>query len=208
MIVIIDNHDSFTYNLVHYFEQFDDGLVVFQNGQITAEEISRLSPDLIVLSPGPGRPEKEGASHEVLEILSGKVPILGVCLGHQAIVEHFGGKIIKGSEPVHGKVSPMTHDREGLFRDIPSPTPVTRYHSLVADDSSMPACLEVTARSEDGAIMGVRHQALPVTGIQFHPESIMTADGFKMLKNCFEQAKNWQKQKEGGAADGKPISAL
>lgn len=208
MIVIIDNHDSFTYNLVHYFEQLDDSLAVFQNGCITAEEISELSPDLIVLSPGPGRPAKAGASHEVLELLSCKVPILGVCLGHQAIIEHFGGKIIKGAEPVHGKVSLMTHDTRGLFRNIPSPTPVTRYHSLVGDGSSMPGCLEVTAQSEDGAIMGVRHQVLPVTGIQFHPESILTAEGFGMLQNCYEQAKAWRKQREGAGTDGKPIPAL
>ncbi|MFD1032555.1 anthranilate synthase component II [Metaplanococcus flavidus] len=208
MILIIDNHDSFTYNLVHYFEQLDTEVLIFQNGEITAEEIGRLLPDLIVLGPGPGRPTEDGATRDILEKLSGEVPILGVCLGHQAIVEYFGGTIIKGSQPVHGKVFEMTHDRGGLFADIPSPTQVTRYHSLTAEASSMPECLEITASTSDGAVMAVRHRELPITGIQFHPESILTLDGFQMLKNSFGQAKAWQAAKKGGALDEETLSSF
>ena len=208
MILIVDNHDSFTYNLVHYFEQLDSEVLVFQHAEITAAEIEKLSPDLIVLSPGPGRPAKQGTTREVLEQLNNKIPILGVCLGHQAIVEYFGGTIVKGSEPVHGKVFAMTHDRGGLFEGLGSPTQITRYHSLTAEALSMPDCLEITAQTSDGAVMGVRHKELPITGIQFHPESIMTLDGFHMLKNCTEQAKAWKAEKKGGAADEETLSAF
>ncbi|RAZ81218.1 anthranilate synthase component II [Planococcus halotolerans] len=208
MILIIDNYDSFTYNLVHYFEQLDPEVLVFQNTEITAEEIDRMAPDLIVLSPGPGRPAKEGASRDVLEKLSSKMPILGVCLGHQAIVEYFGGTVIKGCQPVHGKVFGMTHDRRGLFAGINSPTQVTRYHSLEAQAASMPECLEITARTNDDAVMAVRHRELPITGIQFHPESILTLDGFQMLKNACEQAKTWKAATRGDAADEETLSSF
>ncbi|MDN7245320.1 aminodeoxychorismate/anthranilate synthase component II [Planococcus shenhongbingii] len=192
MIVIIDNQDSFTYNLVHYLEQFDSDVAVFQNEQITAQEVKGLSPDLIVLSPGPGRPVQSGATKEILLSLSCDFPILGVCLGHQTIVEHFGGRIIKGKQPMHGKVSLMAHNGKGIFEGIASPANVTRYHSLIADKAAMPDCLQVTAETEDGVVMGVQHKILPVTGIQFHPESILTTDGFQMLKNCYEDARAWK----------------
>ncbi|MCM3609916.1 aminodeoxychorismate/anthranilate synthase component II [Planococcus sp. MERTA32b] len=208
MILIIDNYDSFTYNLVHYFEQLDPEVLVFQNTDITAEEIGKLSPDLIVLSPGPGRPATEGASRETLEKLSRKIPILGVCLGHQAIVEYFGGVIVKGGQPVHGKVFGMTHDRRGLFAGIHSPTQITRYHSLEAQAASMPDCLEITACTNDGAVMAVRHRELPIAGIQFHPESILTLDGFQMLRNACEQAKAWKSTQKGVAADEEPLSSF
>lgn len=198
MIVIIDNQDSFTYNLVHYFEQLDDNVRVFQNDEHIEKQIEELRPDLIVLSPGPGRPIANGASKRMLTKLSGYVPILGVCLGHQTIVEHFGGTVGKGSQPMHGKVSTLTHDGKGLFKDISNPTLVTRYHSLVAENT-MPDCLLVTARSEDGAIMAVRHRNIPVEGIQFHPESVLTVEGFHMLKNCYEQAKKWKETNKGSA---------
>ncbi len=203
MIVIIDNHDSFTYNLVHYFEQLDPAVQVFQNDESFETQLEQLKPDLIVLSPGPGRPVANGASHRVLTTLSGRIPILGVCLGHQTIVEHFGGTVAKGKQPMHGKVSSLTHDGKGIFTDIPNPTRVTRYHSLVAE-SHMPTCLQVTARSEDGAIMGVRHQTLPVEGIQFHPESVLTVDGFQLLKNSYELAKAWKQAHKGGLGHVKP----
>src|SRR5690606_771095 len=145
MIVIIDNHDSFTYNLVHYLEQFDPEVAVFQNGQITAEEVKKLSPDLIVLSPGPGRPVQSGATKEILCSLTEEFPILGVCLGHHTIIEHFGGRIIQGHQPMHGKVSLITHDGKGVFAGIASPAKVTRYHSLVADNTQFPECLIITA---------------------------------------------------------------
>ena len=204
MIIIIDNQDSFTYNLVHYFEQLDPAVLVFQNGELTAKKIEGLMPELVVLSPGPGRPIPRGASEEVLTKLSGKVPILGVCLGHQTIIEHFGGQIVKGSQPMHGKVSILTHDGEGLFKGISNPTAVTRYHSLVAQEP-LPECLSITARSNDGAIMAVRHHTLPIEGIQFHPESILTVEGFAMLKNSYELAKQWKENNKGGADFAEPL---
>ncbi|HSP21212.1 MAG TPA: aminodeoxychorismate/anthranilate synthase component II [Planococcus sp. (in: firmicutes)] len=208
MIVVIDNHDSFTYNLVHYFRQFDPDVRVFQNGETGAAELKGLAPDLLVLSPGPGRPVQQGATHEALESLSGIIPILGVCLGHQTLIEHFGGRIIKGQQPMHGKVSLITHDGRGLFKGISSPAKVTRYHSLIADKESMPACLKVTALSEDGVVMAVQHSEWPVAGIQFHPESILTADGFAMLKNCFDDALAWKHAKQGGAINEQPLPSV
>lgn len=208
MIVIIDNHDSFTYNLVHYLEQIAGEVRVFQNDEITAEAVKQLGPELIVLSPGPGRPAEGGATRDVLANLSGDIPILGVCLGHQAIVEFFGGRVVKGKQPVHGKVSEMTHDRRGLFVGIESPTRITRYHSLVAEGASMPACLEISGETEDGAIMGIRHRTLPVAGIQFHPESIMTKEGYKMLENYYGQARSWNAQKREGDLNGQSLSSL
>lgn len=208
MIIIIDNQDSFTYNLVHYFEQLDQTVLVFQNDELTAKQIENLMPDLIVLSPGPGRPAAKGASREVLTELNGKIPILGVCLGHQTIIEHFGGRVVKGSQPMHGKVSLMTHDSTGLFAGISNPTTVTRYHSLAAEEVTLPDCLAVTARSEDGAVMAVRHLELPIEGIQFHPESIMTAEGFHMLKNSYRLAKQWKENQKGGAGHAEPSSIV
>ncbi|MCJ1907633.1 anthranilate synthase component II [Planococcus ruber] len=201
MIIVIDNHDSFTYNLVHYLEQFDAALLVFQNEQITAAEIIKLAPDLIVLSPGPGRPKQTGATGEVLSELSMEVPILGVCLGHQTIIEYFGGTVVKGQQPMHGKVSLINHNETGVFAGVASPTSVARYHSLVADAASLPEFLEVTAKTEDGVVMGIRHRSLPITGIQFHPESVKTLEGFQMLKNCYEQAVAWKKDRQGESAD-------
>ena len=205
MIIIIDNQDSFTYNLVHYFEQLNQTVLVFQNDELTAQQIEKFMPDLIVLSPGPGRPGESGATREVLTELSGRIPILGVCLGHQTIIEHFGGRIVKGSQPMHGKVSVLMHNGDGLFTGISNPTTVTRYHSLVAEEGTLPGCLSVTARSEDGAIMAVRHQNLPIEGIQFHPESILTMEGFHMLKNSYEFAKQWKENQKGGAGHAEPL---
>ncbi|MGH2316288.1 anthranilate synthase component II [Planococcus sp. SE5232] len=207
MIIIIDNQDSFTYNLVHYFEQLDPAVLVFQNGELTGKQIENLKPDLIVLSPGPGRPVADGASKEVLRELSGRIPVLGVCLGHQTIIEHFGGRIAKGNRPMHGKVSMLTHNGDGLFKGIPNPTAVTRYHSLVAEEP-LPDCLSVTAYSEDGVIMAVHHRYLPVEGIQFHPESILTSEGFNMLKNSYELAKQWKENNKGGAGHAKPLPTV
>ncbi|TWT04691.1 aminodeoxychorismate/anthranilate synthase component II [Planomicrobium sp. CPCC 101079] len=204
MIVIIDNHDSFTYNLVQYFLQIDSAVLVYQDGEISTEAIEKLNPDLLVLSPGPGKPRQS----EILQKLSRCLPILGVCLGHQTIVEHFGGTVIKGQQPVHGKISLVHHEGDGLFAGIPNPTPVVRYHSLAADDEKMPKILAVTARSEDGVIMAVRHKTLPVAGIQFHPESILTRDGFEMLRNAYDQAVQWKKNSVGGLAHGESLSAV
>lgn len=208
MIVIIDNHDSFTYNLVHYLEQIAGEVRVFQNDAITAKAVRELEPELIVLSPGPGRPGKSGATRDVLANLSRDIPILGVCLGHQAIVEFFGGRVVKGQQPMHGKTAAMSHDGRGLFEGIDSPTRITRYHSLVAERASVPACLEISCETEDGAVMGVRHRELPVAGIQFHPESIMTAEGYKMLENCYNQAASWNARKREGEANGQSLSSF
>lgn len=204
MIVIIDNQDSFTYNLVQYFLQIDPIVSVFQTNEITISEIKKISPDLLVLSPGPGKPHPS----EILQTLSGQIPILGVCLGHQTIVEHFGGKVLKGLQPVHGKLSVVSHDGSSIFKDVPNPTPVVRYHSLVADEEAMPASLLVTARSEDGCIMAVQHRTMPITGIQFHPESILTHDGFLMLKNAYAQAIEWNTKFSGGTVYGEPLSPI
>ena len=208
MIVIIDNHDSFTYNLVHYLEQIAGEVRVFQNADITAQAVKELEPELIVLSPGPGRPAEVGATRDILANLSSDIPVLGVCLGHQAIVEFFGGRIIKGHQPMHGKTAAMSHDGRGLFVGIESPTRITRYHSLVAERASLPASLEISCETEDGAIMGVRHRDLPVAGIQFHPESIMTKAGYKMLENYYRQAKFWNARKREGETNGQSLSSL
>lgn len=208
MIVIIDNYDSFTYNLVHYFEKLDPVIHVFQNNQLTAEEVRKLNPDLIVFSPGPGKPEFTNAGREILDKLSSWIPILGVCLGHQLIIEYFGGKVSKTNLPMHGKISSIMHNQKEIFEGIPNPTEVTRYHSLAAEEATLPACLKVTSRSEDGTIMGVSHLSLPVTGIQFHPESVTTPEGFQMLKNYYQFAKQWKNGRTGGNKSEKPLSAV
>jgi anthranilate synthase/aminodeoxychorismate synthase-like glutamine amidotransferase len=208
MILIIDNDDSFTYNLVQSFLQLTPQVEVFQKDAITIHEIQQLSPELVVLSPGPGRPSDAGVSRDVLESLSLQIPVLGVCLGHQTIIEHFGGRVDKGSKPMHGKVSPICHNGQGIFANIPNPTSVTRYHSLAAVQSAWPECLVITARSDDGAVMALQHRTLPVTGIQFHPESILTIDGFQMLRNCFQEAVAWKKKKTGGLDNENSISAI
>lgn len=194
MIIVIDHEDSFTYNLVHYFQRFDEHVAVYQSGAITTEEIRQLDPELIVLSPGPGHPPADGTARAVLRELCGTFPVLGVCLGHQVIVEHFGGRVVKGDQPVHGKVFEIMHERSGLFAGISTPTPVARYHSLVAERALLPDVLHVTAQTSEGEVMGIRHKELPVTGIQFHPESIATAEGFVMLQNAYEQAKAWKRR--------------
>ncbi|MGB6780265.1 anthranilate synthase component II [Planococcus citreus] len=207
MIVIIDHYDSFTYNLVHYFERLGARVEVFQNDRAVLQDIEALSPELIVLSPGPGKPLQPGVGKLALEQLGGTVPILGVCLGHQSIVAFYGGKVRKGAQPVHGKVSEVVHSGQGVFAGLSSPTPVVRYHSLVAEIDTLPDILEVTATAEDGSIMGVRHKELPVEGIQFHPESILTKDGFQMLVTAYQNAQLWNREKKGGAHDG-PLSAV
>lgn len=189
MIVMIDNYDSFTYNLYQYMKQIDSDVLVFRNDEITIPDMETISPDMILLSPGPGNPKESGISNEVLSHFYKKIPILGVCLGHQMIIEVFGGKVIKGEQPMHGKVTPIVHDGKTVFSKVPSPTQVTRYHSLVADPKCIPNCLEVSAWADDGTIMAVRHKDYIVEGIQFHPESIMTEAGFQMLENFIIQVK-------------------
>jgi len=183
MILVIDNYDSFTYNLVQYLGELGQQVVVRRNDRITISEIEALAPDRLVLSPGPCTPSEAGVSVESVRHFSGKFPILGVCLGHQSVAQAFGGRIIRASEPVHGKTSMISHDSETIFSRLPNPFVATRYHSLIVDKASLPRCLEVTARSEDGLIMGLRHEVLPVFGVQFHPESILTEAGHDLLRN-------------------------
>lgn len=184
MILMIDNYDSFTYNLVQYFAELGAPMQVFRNDAITIEEIVNLKPQRIVISPGPSNPEHAGVSVDVIKVFAGKIPLLGVCLGHQAIGYAFGGKIIRAGKLMHGKTSRIRHDGKDLFKGLSNPFDATRYHSLVIEESTIPSCLEITARSEDdNEIMGVRHTSLPVWGVQFHPESILTKEGKKLLKN-------------------------
>ncbi len=183
MIVIIDHYDSFTYNLYQYITEIAGDVLVFRHDEVTVQELEKLSPSAIVLSPGPGNPTESGISKAVLQRFYQEIPILGICLGHQVIIEWFGGEVQKGEVPVHGKTSLIQHDAQKIFKDIPSPTRVTRYHSLVA--TTIPSCLHISSRSEDGAVMAVRHDTYRIEGIQFHPESILTEHGYKMLENFF-----------------------
>lgn len=184
MIIVIDNYDSFTYNLVQYLGEMGNELRVFRNNRVTLEEIDALKPSHIVISPGPGTPNDAGVSEKVVQLFHKTIPILGVCLGHQAIGEVFGGKIVRAPSLMHGKTSPILHDSKTVFKGLPQGFPATRYHSLVVTD--VPACLEVSAQTKDGVVMGLRHRNYPVEGIQFHPESIMTVVGKQLLANFME----------------------
>jgi anthranilate synthase component 2 len=183
VLLMIDNYDSFTYNLVQYFGELGADVHVYRNDAITVDQIAIWQPERIVISPGPCTPNEAGISVPVIQRFAGRIPILGVCLGHQAIGQAFGGRIVRAQRVMHGKVSAVTHDGRGVFAGIPSPLTVTRYHSLAIERSSLPACLEVTAESEDGEIMAVRHRALAVEGVQFHPEAILTEHGHALLQN-------------------------
>jgi anthranilate synthase component 2 len=183
MLLMIDNYDSFTYNLVQYFGELGADVRVFRNDQITVAEIEKLKPDHIVISPGPCTPNEAGVSVETIQKLAGKIPILGVCLGHQSIGQAFGGRIVRAKQLMHGKTSLIHHKGQGVFHGLPTPFEATRYHSLVIERESCPSVLEITAWTEDGEIMGVRHKSLAVEGVQFHPESILTQHGHAMLAN-------------------------
>jgi para-aminobenzoate synthetase component II len=186
MILMIDNYDSFTYNLVQYLGELGEELVVKRNDEITLEEIEAMAPTYLMISPGPCTPNEAGISLKAIEYFAGKMPILGVCLGHQAIAQVFGGEVIRAKTLMHGKTSSITHEGLGLFNDLPSPIDVTRYHSLIVDESSFPNQLQVTAWTSDGEIMALKHKTLPIEGVQFHPESIMSQFGKEMLKNFLE----------------------
>jgi len=183
MIVMIDNYDSFTYNLVQYFGELGETVKVFRNDKITVEAIRKLQPEKIVVSPGPGAPEGAGISCEVIRILSRTVPVLGVCLGHQCIGYVFGGKVVRAKRLMHGKQSEIYHNKKTIFKGVSNPFLATRYHSLIVENSSLPHCLEVIAATKENEIMAIKHRALPVWGLQFHPESIITEEGKKILKN-------------------------
>jgi para-aminobenzoate synthetase component II len=183
MILVIDNYDSFTFNLVQYLGEMGQELKVFRNDAITMDRIAELVPNRIVISPGPGRPENSGIIIDVIKNFSGKIPILGVCLGHQAIGAAFGGDVVSAPEIMHGKTSEIFHDGRTIFNGLPSPFRATRYHSLVVSPETLPDCLEISARTADGVIMGLRHREMLVEGVQFHPESILTDTGMKLLSN-------------------------
>ena len=183
MLLMIDNYDSFTFNLVQYFSELGEEVVVKRNDEISVVDIAKLSPRRIVISPGPCAPLQAGISVATVEKFAGKIPILGVCLGHQCIGQAFGGRIIHAQTLMHGKTSQMTHTGAGVFAGLPSPYRITRYHSLAIERSTKPDCLDVTAWTDDGEIMGVRHKTLPIEGVQFHPESIMTEHCHALLKN-------------------------
>ena len=186
MLLMIDNYDSFTYNIVQYFGELGEEVRTVRNDEITIDEIARLAPDRICISPGPKAPSDAGVSVDVIKHFKGKLPILGVCLGHQAIGEAFGGKIVRAKQVMHGKTSLIAHTGVGVFKDIPSPFTVIRYHSLAIERATLPDCLEVTAWTDDGEIMGVRHKEYDIQGVQFHPESILSEHGHKLLKNFLE----------------------
>ncbi len=183
MLLMIDNYDSFTYNLVQYFSELGEKVVVYRNDKITLKEIKKLNPKRIVISPGPGTPQESGISNEIIRELSGKLPILGVCLGHQCIGYVFGGVVSRAKKIMHGKVSEIYHRNKDLFKGIKNPFPATRYHSLLVQRGSFPSALEITAWTQDKEIMGLRHKTHKTFGVQFHPESILTTSGKQILKN-------------------------
>jgi anthranilate synthase component 2/para-aminobenzoate synthetase component 2 len=185
-LLLIDNYDSFTYNLVQAFLVLGAEVLVYRNDEITVEEALALAPSHVCISPGPGRPEDAGVSLAIIAAFERRVPLLGVCLGHQSLVHHFGGRIVSASRLMHGKTSMVSHDGGRLYAGLPSPFEAGRYHSLAAEDESMPATLVVTARSERGEIMGVRHRELPLEGVQFHPESVLTPQGERLMANFLE----------------------
>jgi anthranilate synthase component 2 len=187
MLLMIDNYDSFTYNLVQYLGELGQDVIVRRNDEVTLEQIEAMKPDHIVVSPGPCTPNEAGISVPLIERFAGEIPLLGVCLGHQSIGQAFGGRIVHARALMHGKTSPILHNGRGVFRALPNPFVATRYHSLVIERETLPECLEITAWSEEGEIMGVRHKTLAVEGVQFHPESILTEKGHDLLRHFVEE---------------------
>ena len=207
MIVLIDNYDSFTFNLVHYFGGLGADVVVYRNDKVTADEVMAADPDAIVLSPGPCTPTEAGICLDLIGKSAGKVPLFGVCLGHQAIGQAFGGKVVRAAVPVHGKLSEIRHDGTGLFRGINGPFLATRYHSLVVERASMPRILTVNAETDDHLVMGLMHESLPIHGVQFHPESIASEHGHLMLKNFLDLAAAWNAQRGRRSAPARKAAA-
>ncbi|SFD01709.1 aminodeoxychorismate synthase, glutamine amidotransferase subunit [Bacillus sp. OV322] len=192
MILMIDNYDSFTYNLVQFLGELGETLIVKRNDSITLSEIEELDPDFLMISPGPCSPDEAGISMEAIRFFAGKIPILGVCLGHQSIAQVFGGTVMGAERLMHGKTSPILHDGKTIFSDIPNSFLATRYHSLIVERSTLPDCFVISSETEEGEIMGIRHTAYPLEGVQFHPESIMTEHGKKLLRNFLDHYKKQQ----------------
>lgn len=195
MIVMIDNYDSFTYNLVQYLMALDEKVAVFRNDAISLEEIAEMNPQMLVISPGPCTPREAGISLEAVERFKASIPILGICLGHQTVGQVFGAKVVHALEPVHGKVHPIQHTGKGVFKGLKNPLQVTRYHSLALEKNTLPACLEITAETLEGEIMGIRHTHYPVEGVQFHPEAILTEGGMELLGNFLTFARSFREGK-------------
>jgi anthranilate synthase/aminodeoxychorismate synthase-like glutamine amidotransferase len=187
-VLVVDNYDSFVYNLVQYLGELGATPLVYRHDALSLAEIRTLRPDAVLISPGPGRPEDAGVSNQVIAELGSEVPVLGVCLGHQCIGQVFGGEVVRAPQVMHGKTSWITHDGAGVFAGLPEPFEATRYHSLVVQRDGLPDVLEVSAEAEDGTIMGLRHRELPIEGVQFHPESILTAGGHQLLRNFLDRA--------------------
>lgn len=194
MIVMIDNYDSFTYNLVQYLMMLQTKVAVFRNDAITLSDIRELHPEMIVLSPGPCTPDKAGISLSIVEEFQNKIPILGICLGHQTIGQAFGAAVVRANEPVHGKVHTIRHNEKGVFKGLKNPLKVTRYHSLVIDKTTLPADFEITAETYSGEIMGIRHKKYPIEGVQFHPEAILTENGIELLGNFLALARIFREE--------------
>lgn len=192
MLLMIDNYDSFVYNLVRYFKELEEEIIIYRNDKITIHDIENMDITGIVISPGPKDPKQAGISLEILERFKGKLPILGICLGHQCIGHYFGGKIVKGKVPMHGKISEVVHNNQHIFKDVKNPLKVTRYHSLEIENRSIPAELEVICQTEDQVIMAVKHKDYPIYGVQFHPEAELTEDGHKILKNFIDIVNNYK----------------
>jgi anthranilate synthase/aminodeoxychorismate synthase-like glutamine amidotransferase len=188
-VLVVDNYDSFVYNLVQYLGELGAVPLVYRHDALSLAEVRELAPDAVLVSPGPGRPEDAGVSNELIRELGAELPVLGVCLGHQCIGQVFGGRVVRAPQVMHGKTSWISHDGQGVFAGLPEPFEATRYHSLVVDRASVPDCLEITAETDDGVIMGLRHRELPVEGVQFHPESILTTGGHKLLENFLARAR-------------------
>jgi para-aminobenzoate synthetase component 2 len=200
MILVIDNYDSFTYNLVQYLGELGAAVVVYRNDELRVDQVRALHPEGILISPGPGNPDEAGISLELLASLSSEVPILGVCLGHQAIGQAFGGKVVRAQRLMHGRTSPILHDGTGVFAGLPSPFTATRYHSLIVERASLGSALRVTAWTDEGEIMGLAHRSLPVEGVQFHPESFLTEHGHAMLENFLRRLPEQGRSAVRGAA--------
>lgn len=191
MFLMIDNYDSFVYNLVRYFKELGEEIVVFRNDKITVNEIEKMNIKGIIISPGPKSPKEAGISLDIIHKFKGKIPILGICLGHQCVGHYFGAEIIKGKEPVHGKISFINHTNRSIFLGVNNPLQVTRYHSLIINNENIPSDLEVISSTDDGVIMAVEHKSYPIYGVQFHPEAEMTEDGHKLLKNFIDVARDF-----------------
>lgn len=193
MLLMIDNYDSFVYNLVRYFEELGEEIIIYRNDKITIDEIEKMNIDGIIISPGPKSPKEAGLSLDIIDKFKDKLPILGICLGHQCIGHYFNAVVKKGKEPVHGKMFNITHNNKGLFMDVKSPLRVTRYHSLIVDKEKFPEELEITSETEDNIIMGIKHKKYNIYGVQFHPEAEMTEEGHKILENFIKITKEFSK---------------